>query len=80
MEEIDMPEVRVQLSNDLMDTFRKQLGDDLKPTQVTQDALALYDWAVRERAAGRVILSSEPNGTNSTQITTPSLMKISSGS
>jgi hypothetical protein len=70
-----MPEVRVQLPDDLMQQLQSKMPN-LKPTTVTQDAVALYAWAVNERANGRVILSSDPSGNNTTQITTPSLSSI----
>jgi hypothetical protein len=73
--EDQMAEVRVQLASNVLDQFQQKLGD-VKPTQITLDAIALYNWAVNERAAGRIILSAESNGDHPKQITTPSLTNV----
>jgi hypothetical protein len=78
MEEYPMAEVRVQLPDDLVTSLQEKLGMNTKPTEITKDAISLYNWAVSERAKGNVILSSNTDGTNLTRVTMPSLDSIKS--
>lgn len=73
-----MPEVRVQLPEDLVSAMQQKLSMNTKPTEITKDAIALYNWAISERAKGNVILSSNSDGTNLTRVTMPSLDSIKS--
>jgi len=73
-----MPEVRVQLPDDLVSGIQEKLSTNTKPTEITKDAIALYNWAVSERAKGNVIVSSNNDGTNVTRVTMPSLDSIKS--
>lgn len=73
-----MPEVRVQLPDDLVTAMQQKLSMNTKPTEITKDAISLYNWAVSERAKGNVILSSNSDGTNLTRVTMPSLDSIKS--
>jgi hypothetical protein len=78
VEEKPMPEVRVQLPEDLVSAMQQKLSMNTKPTEITKDAIALYNWAISERAKGNVILSSNSDGTNLTRVTMPSLDSIKS--
>ena len=53
-------ELRMQID----DGFIKALQDklDLRATEIVREALTIFNWAVRERERGRVILSADPNG------------------
>jgi hypothetical protein len=76
MEENTMAEVRLQLPDDLVSAMQEKLSMNVKPTEIAKDAIALYNWAVSERAKGNVILSSNNDGTNLTRVTMPSLDSI----
>jgi hypothetical protein len=73
-----MPEVRLQLPEDLVSGIQEKLSMNVKPTEIAKDAISLYNWAVSERAKGNVILSSNNDGTNLTRVTMPSLDSIKS--
>jgi len=73
-----MPDVRLQLPNDLVTEMQSKLSENLKPTDIARDAISLYNWAISERAKGNVILSSNLDGTKLTRVTMPSLDSIKS--
>jgi hypothetical protein len=70
-----MPEVRLTIPPEVEQKFKNLLGPDAKITDVTRDALALYIWAVGEKAKGRVVLSSNEQGDDRERITMTSLEK-----
>ena len=73
-----MPDVRLQLPDDLVTDMQSKLSQNLKPTDIARDAISLYNWAISERAKGNVILSSKPDYTQMTRVTMPSLDTIKS--
>lgn len=50
----------------------KQLGE-VSATRITQDALALFKWAVEETSKGRVVVSSESDGKDVQRVVMPAL-------
>ena len=52
-----MREVRLQIPDDLADKLTRLVGE--KVTDIARDAITLYNWAVEERAKGRLVLSSD---------------------
>lgn len=71
-----MTELRLQIPDDLVKKLQDQLGN-VKATDIARDALTLYNWAVQERAKGRLVLSSDVNGDKMTRLAMPSLENVS---
>jgi hypothetical protein len=69
-----MAELRLQISDDLVEKLKRQLGD-VKITDIARDALTLYNWAVDERADGNIILASDKSGEKMTRLAMPSIEK-----
>jgi hypothetical protein len=74
-----MPDVRLQIGNQLMDKFQDALGTDVRATDIAKDALTLYNWAIEQRKLGRVVTSSNLDGTPAFQLSMPSLDKVKQG-
>lgn len=68
-----MPELRLQIPDELVQQFKDKLGADAKVTDIARDALTLFKWAVDEKAKGRLVLSSDEAGEKMTQLAMPSL-------
>lgn len=71
-----MAEIRLQIPDDVIDNFQSKLSERTKPTDIARDAMTLYNWAVNERAQGRVLLTSNADGTNFTKLAMSSLESI----
>lgn len=72
-----MPDVRLQISPELMTQFQGALGSDTRATDVAKDALSLYNWAIEQRKLGRVVTSSDlSSGKPMVQLSMPSLDKV----
>jgi hypothetical protein len=69
-------ELRLQVPDDVVKKFQEKLGSDAKVTDIARDALTLYNWAIEERAKGRLILSSDDEGEKMTRLAMPSLEKV----
>jgi len=69
-----MAEVRLQIPDELVQKFQDKLGN-IKVTDIAKDALTLFNWAVDERAKGRLVLSSDEAGTKVTRLAMASLEK-----
>ncbi|MBY3378928.1 hypothetical protein [Rhizobium laguerreae] len=74
-----MAEVRLQIPDELLESFQKRLGTNVKATDIAKDAISLFNWAVGERASGRLILSSDQDGEKQTQVTMPRLDSVKTG-
>ncbi len=71
-----MAEIRLQIPDEVIDNFQAKLSERTKPTDIARDAMTLYNWAVNERANGRVLLTSNTAGTEFTKLAMPSLESI----
>jgi hypothetical protein len=69
-------ELRLQVPDDVVKKFQDKLGSDVRVTDIARDALTLYNWAIEERAKGRLILSSEEDGTKMTRLAMTSLERV----
>lgn len=69
-----MAEVRLQIPDELVQKLQDKLGN-VKVIDIAKDALTLYNWAVDERAKGRLVLSSDEEGEKMTRLAMPSLEK-----
>jgi hypothetical protein len=66
-------ELRLQLPDDLVEAIQKKIGTGIKATDIARDAVTLFNWAVDERAKGRLVLSSNADGDDLTRLAMPSL-------
>ena len=57
-----MAEFRLQIPDELVKKLQDKLGGGVKVTDIARDALTLFNWAVDERAKGRLVLSSDEDG------------------
>jgi hypothetical protein len=73
-----MADVRVQIPDATLSGLQEKLTMNTKPTDITRDALTLYNWAVEERAKGRVLLTTDASGENPTRLAMPSLETVRS--
>jgi hypothetical protein len=68
-----MAEVRIIIPDNVVQTLQDKFGANVKLTDIAKDAMSLFNWAVGEKAAGRIVLSSDAELKSPRQITTPSL-------
>ena len=71
-----MAEVRVQIPDELVQKLQEKLGSSTKATDIAREALTLYNWAVEERARGRVVLSSDEKGDKLARLAMTSLDRV----
>lgn len=71
-----MAEFRLQIPDELVARLQEKLGPNVKVTDIARDSLTLFNWAVNERAKGRLVLSSDENGEKMTRLAMPSLEKV----
>lgn len=58
-------ELRLKIDDDFIEQIGKKLGTTTtKATEIAREALTMYKWAVDEAANGRVVLSSDTEGTD----------------
>jgi hypothetical protein len=69
-------ELRLQIPDDVVRRFQDRLGADAKVTDIARDALTLYNWAIEERAKGRLVLSADEDGEKMTRLAMASLEKV----
>jgi hypothetical protein len=70
-----MAELRLQIPDDVARKLQGQLGG-AKLTDIARDALTMFNWAVEEKAKGRVVLSSDEEGERMTRLAMGSLDKV----
>lgn len=73
-----MAELRLQIPDELVKSLQDKLGSNVKVTDIARDALTMFNWAVDERAKGRLVLSSDEEGQKMARLAMPSLEKITS--
>jgi hypothetical protein len=71
-----MAEVRITIPDNVVADLQSKFGTNVKLTDIAKDAISLFNWAVGERADGRVVLSSDLDLTTPKQITTPTLDRV----
>jgi hypothetical protein len=70
-----MSDVRLQIPDEIVKSIQDKVGSDFKATDIAKDAITLYNWAIQERAKGRLILSSNADGNDMKQLAMPSVEK-----
>ena len=71
-----MAEVRLQIPSKSLANFQLKLAEGTKATDIARDAMTLYNWAVNEKAKGRVILTAKQDGSDFVKLAMPSLEGI----
>ncbi len=67
-----MAEIRLKVDDAYLRSLSEKVGNRTS-TDVMRDALTILNWAVEERLAGRMVLSSKPDGTDVSRLVMPSL-------
>lgn len=55
-------EVRLTIPDAVISKLQRQIGESVKVTDLARDAITLLNWAVDERAKGRLVLSTDDAG------------------
>jgi hypothetical protein len=71
-----MAEVRVILPDAFIALMQEKLGREIKATEITREAITLFNWAVEQRAKGNVLQSATPEGEKTVQLSMPVLEEI----
>jgi len=71
-----MAEVRVQIPDEVIQKLQDKMGGNPKVTDIARDAFTLFNWAVDERAKGRLVLSSTEDGDKISRLAMPSLESV----
>ncbi len=71
-----MADVRLSVNQSFMDELKNKTGVDT--TQLTADALTLFNWAVSEAKKGKILISVDQDGKNPVKFVTPVLENIKS--
>lgn len=70
-------ELRLKIDDGFINDLKTKLQDkqfgEITGTRLTQDALALFKWAVEETSKGRAIVSTDADGENVQRIVMPAL-------
>jgi len=65
-------EIRINVDDEFLKNLQQKVGG-IKATELTRDALTIFNWAVGEVSNGRVILSSNNEGDEIRRLVMPSL-------
>ena len=71
-----MAEFRLQVPDSLVQAMQDKMGEGTKMTDIAREALTMFNWALNEKANGRVILSSSSDGGELKQLAMASLDKV----
>jgi hypothetical protein len=67
-------EIRMQIDDEFLQSMMSALN--MKGTDVVRESLTILNWAIKEIRRGRVILSSDQRGRNTSQLAMPSLERV----
>ena len=73
-----MADLRLQIPNEVVKSIQDKIGSDIKATDIAREAINLFNWAVEERAKGRLVLSTDENGEDRTRLVMHSLDRAAS--
>ena len=71
-----MAEFRLQVPDDFMQQLQSKLGSGTKVTDIARDALTLFNWAVDQKASGRLVLSTDAGGDKVRELAMSSLDQV----
>jgi hypothetical protein len=66
-------ELRLTIPDEIIKQISDKLGGNQKASDIARDAITLFNWAVDERAKGRLVLSTGEKGEDVARLTMPSL-------
>jgi len=73
-------QITIQVDSEFIKELRTTLKDTVAKRQtdleLIKSAMTLYRWAVKEASLGRVILSTDEDGTNPTRVAMPALTSV----
>lgn len=69
-------EVRLNIDDAFLKNIQDKVGSPMKATDLTRDALTIFNWAVGEVAEGRVVLSTNAKGQEVRRLVMPTLMMV----
>lgn len=69
-------EIRLSVDDGFLKGIQETVGGQAKVTDLTRDALTIFNWAVREAAAGRVVLSTNASGEEIHRLVMPVLAQV----
>ena len=70
-------EVRMNIDDAFLKNMQEKMGGSVKATDITRDALTIFNWAVEEAAKGRTVLSAnKETGEDVHRLIMPSLSQI----
>lgn len=69
-------EVRLNIDDAFLKNLQEKVGGSAKATDITRDALTMFNWAIGEAAAGRVVLSTSATGEDVHRLVMPSLAQV----
>ncbi len=69
-------EVRFNIDEAFLRNLQEKVGGSAKATDITKDALTIFNWAVGEAAAGRVVLSTNAAGEDVHRLVMPTLTQV----
>jgi len=75
-----MADVRVHIPEVTLTGLQEKLTMNTKPTDIVRDAITLYNWAVEEKAKGRVLLTTDASGGEAVRLAMPSLESVAKSS
>ncbi len=70
-----MAEIRLTIDDQFFNDVKRAVGIE-KTSQLTNEALTLIKWAATEVREGRVITTSNPDGSDARKIVIPSLENL----
>ena len=74
-----MTDLLVKIPDEVLETYRRGMGRAIDPEDFILEAMTLFNWAVFERARGKLILSAEADGRDMRRLRMPSLDGIRPG-
>lgn len=69
-------EVRFNIDDAFLKTLQDQVGSPAKATDLSREALTMFNWAIQEASAGRVILSTSATGGDVHRLIMPTLTQV----
>jgi len=69
-------EVRLNIDDSFLKDLQEKIGGSPNASELTRDALTMFNWAVQEVAAGRVLLSTSATGEDLHRLVMPTLNQV----
>lgn len=67
-------EVRLNIDDAFLNELQQKIGMMAKPADLTREALAIFNWAIEEAAAGRFVISTNSKGEDVRRLALPTLI------